>query len=110
MARASLLEAASRIANDRRVGPTALIGRGERVVEGDRSGAALASERTSTQQSGTGLAASLDEQAPVGLACDVEAFRCNGSLGRDWTVQQADRGAPGWRKWCCATSKRFSMR
>ena len=65
VARASLLEAASRIANDRRVGPTALIGRGERVVEGDRSGAALASERTSTQQSGTGLAAALAGQAPV---------------------------------------------
>ena len=31
VARASLLEADSRVANDQRVGPEALIGRGERV-------------------------------------------------------------------------------
>jgi len=98
VARASLLEAASRIANDRRVGPTALIGRGERVVEGDRSGAALASERTSTRQSGTVSARPWAGLKPGGLACGLAAFRCNGSLGRDSTVQQADRGAPEWRK------------
>ena len=66
--------------------------------------------RTPTQQSGTGLAVALAGLAPVAMACDLEAFRRNGSLGRDGTMQQADRGAPGWRKWCCATSKCFPMR
>ena len=54
VARALLLQAASRVANDRRVGPMALIGRGERAVEGDRSGATLTFERTITQQAAPG--------------------------------------------------------
>ena len=86
------------IASDLRMRPVTAIGRGERVVEGDRNGAALTPERTSTRQSGTASARPWAGLKPGGLACGLAAFRCNGSLGRDSTVQQADRGAPGWRK------------
>ena len=79
------------------------IGRGEHVVEGDRNGAVTATTRTPKQQSSTGLTTSWHHSwaglTPVSMACHLEAFRRNGSLERDRTVQQADRGAPGWRKW-----------
>ena len=81
-------------------GYVAPIGRGEHVVEGDRNGAVTATTRTPKQQSGTVPATAWAGLTPVSMACHLEAVRRNGSLERDRTVQQADRGAPGWRKWC----------
>ena len=81
-------------------GSVAPIGRGEHVVEGDMNGAVTATVRTPTQQSGTVPAAAWAGLPPVSMACHLEAERRSGSLGRDGTGQQADRGAPGWRK-CC---------
>ena len=78
--------------------PMTPIGRDEGVVEGDRNGAVTATVRTPTQQSGTGPAAAWAGLPPVSMACHLEAERRSGSLGRDGTVQQADRGAQGWRK------------
>ena len=73
-------------------------GRGEHVVEGDRNGAVTATTRTPKQQISTGLTTAWAGLTPVSMACHLEAVRRNGSLERDRTVQQADRGAPGWRK------------
>ena len=80
--------------------PMTPIGRDEGVVEGDRNGAVTATTRTPKQQSGTSPATAWAGLTPVSMACHLEAVRRNGSHERGRTVQQADRGAPGWRKWC----------